>query len=90
MTFQGSGVSRLTLRAAFGIDEYGTAEGLPGGEIAVTRRTSLTVNAGGGIRVPIVKDWGLRTDARWFNGTSRTAPEHWRIYNGVTFGAGRR
>jgi hypothetical protein len=29
--------------------------------------------------------WGIRADARWSNGLAQFAPEHWRVYNGVTF-----
>ena len=42
------------------------------------------------LRIPIDDRWGVRTDARWINGTGRDAPEHWRIYNGATFGVGKR
>jgi len=47
------------------------------------------MNAGGGIKMPVTDSWGIRTDARWFNGLAEGAGEHWRLYNGVTFRAGR-
>jgi len=40
--------------------------------------------------VPVDANWGIRTDARWFNGLGRDAGEHWRLYNGVTFPTGKR
>lgn len=67
-----------------GLDQYRTAEGSPSG-LLIRSTTGLSLNAGGGIRVPLTPDFGLRTDARWSNGIGRHAPERWRIYNGVTF-----
>jgi hypothetical protein len=32
-------------------------------------QTTFTVNAGGGIEVPVTENWGLRTDVRWFKRT---------------------
>jgi hypothetical protein len=50
----------------------------------------LAINAGGGLKLPVNDTWGIRTDARWFNGLGRDAGEHWRLYNGVTFPTGWR
>jgi opacity protein-like surface antigen len=50
--------------------------------------TGVTVNAGGGIRVPVNDRWGVRSDARWLYGSGRDAPDQWRIYNGATLGIG--
>jgi hypothetical protein len=63
---------------------------LPDGALAAQRRTAFAINAGGGLKVPVGDNWGIRTDARWFNGLGRDAGEHWRLYNGVTFPTGRR
>jgi hypothetical protein len=63
---------------------------LPGGALASQQRTALAVNAGGGLKVAVNDKWGIRTDARWFNGLGRDAGEHWRLYDGVTFRTGRR
>jgi len=50
---------------------------------------ALSVNAGGGIKVPVDENWGVRADARWFNGVGEQAGEHWRLFNGVTWKAGQ-
>jgi len=81
---------RPYLAAGAGLEEYATAVRLPGGALAAQRRTAFAINAGGGLKVPVDDNWGIRTDARWFNGLGRDAGEHWRLYNGVTLAAGRR
>jgi hypothetical protein len=78
------------LAAGAGLEQYATAFRLPGGALAAQQRTAFTINAGGGLKVPINDNWAIRTDARWFNGLGRDAGEHWRIYDGVTFRTGRR
>jgi opacity protein-like surface antigen len=78
------------LAAGGGLEEYSTALKLPDGSLAAQGQTAFAINAGGGFKVPVDDTWGIRTDARWFNGLGRNAGEHWRLYNGVTFPAGRR
>jgi hypothetical protein len=78
------------LAAGAGLEEYATASMLPDGALAAQGRTALAINAGGGFKLPVDDNWGIRTDARWFNGLGRDAGEHWRLYNGVTFPTGRR
>jgi opacity protein-like surface antigen len=78
------------LAAGAGLEEYATASKLPDGTLAAQSRTAFAINAGGGFKVPVDDNWGIRTDARWFNGLGRDAGEHWRLYNGVTFPTGRR
>ena len=78
------------LAAGAGLEEYATALKLPDGALAAQPRTAFAINAGGGLKVPVDDNWGIRTDARWFNGFGREAGEHWRLYNGVTFPTGRR
>jgi opacity protein-like surface antigen len=80
---------RPYLAAGAGLEEYSTALKLADGELAAQSRTAFAINAGGGLKVPVDDNWGIRTDARWFNGLGRDAGEHWRLYNGVvlrTFG----
>lgn len=78
------------LAAGIGLEEYGVAVQQPDHRLATLPRTALSVNAGGGVKVPVDDRWGLGTDARWFNGLGEQAGEHWRVYNGVTLKAGAR
>ena len=78
------------LAAGAGLEEYATASRLPDGALTAQPRKAFAINAGGGLKVPVDDNWGIRTDARWFNGLGRDAGEHWRLYNGVTFPTGRR
>jgi len=84
------GLFRPYLAVGAGLEEYVTGVMLPNGEIASQGRTAFAINAGGGLKVPVDENWGVRTDARWFNGLGRDAGEHWRLYNGVTLNTGRR
>ena len=86
----GIGRFKPYLAAGAGLEEYATALKLPDGALAAQRRTAFAINAGGGLKVPVDDNWGIRTDARWFNGLGRDAGEHWRLYNGVTLPTGRR
>jgi hypothetical protein len=76
------------LAAGGGLEQFGMVREQPGGALVTQPRVALTVNAGGGIKVPVDDNWGFRADARWFNGLGREAPEHWRLYNGVSFRTG--
>ena len=84
-------LGRITpyLAGGVGLQEYSTLESSSNTGVLFARHTGLTVNAGGGLRVPIDRNWGVRSDARWFNGIGGQAPERWRLYNGVTLGRGR-
>lgn len=73
------------LAAGAGLEQYATAFRLPDGALAAQQRTALALNAGGGLKVPVNDNWGIRADARWFNGLGRDAGEHWRLYDGVMF-----
>ncbi len=50
--------------------------------------TGLSLNAGGGVRVPVTDRWGFRSDVRVRHGTSRGQGDRWRIFNGATLGVG--
>jgi hypothetical protein len=81
---------RPYLAAGAGLEEYATALRLPDGALAAQPRKAFAINAGGGLKVPVDANWGIRTDARWFNGLGRDAGEHWRLYNGVTLATAGR
>jgi hypothetical protein len=69
-----------------GLDQYAFADQSPAGTVVASAGTALSVNAGGGVRIRVDENWGIRTDARWINDVGRRAPERFRLYNGVTFG----
>ncbi|MGE0594055.1 MAG: outer membrane protein [Vicinamibacterales bacterium] len=46
--------------------------------------TALSFNVGGGVKAAMNERWGVRLDARYFNGDD-FAPDHWRVYAGVIF-----
>lgn len=79
------------LAGGAGLREHGTAV-VPsdGGSIGTQPRVALTVNAGGGLKVPVKNTWDLRTDARWFKSFGREGGEHFRVAQGIAFDVGRR
>jgi hypothetical protein len=81
-------VGRVTpyIAGGVGLEQYGEAFEARDGALVTLPKTTVTLNAGGGVRVPVTQRLGVRSDARWFNGLGRTAPERWRLYNGVTLG----
>lgn len=76
------------LAAGGGLAQYGSIITAPNGAVFTQPRVALTVNAGGGVKVPVTDRVGFRSDARWVNGFGRGAGEHWRVYNGMTVGVG--
>jgi hypothetical protein len=81
-------VARVTpyVAGGVGLDQYAFADLSPAGNVIKQVGTAFSVNAGGGVRIRGDENWGIRADARWFNGLAERAPERWRLYNGVTFG----
>jgi opacity protein-like surface antigen len=45
--------------------------------------TEFAWNWGGGVKSALSDRWGLRADLRFFNG-DELAPDHWRLFGGVT------
>ena len=77
------------LAAGVGLEQYGTVFSQPGVGVVTLRQTALSVNAGGGVKVPVNDRMAFRSDARWTKTFGRTGGEHWRLYNGMTVGAGK-
>ena len=73
-----------------GLAEFGAPIiGRDGTPIATQPLVAFTVNAGGGLKVPVDETWGMRTDARWVKSFGRHASEHWRVAHGISFGVRR-
>jgi len=74
-----------------GLAQYGapvfTSNGPP---IGTESLVALTVNAGGGLKMPINEKLDLRTDARWFKSFGRQGSEQFRVAQGISFDVGRR
>jgi opacity protein-like surface antigen len=79
-------IGRVTpyVAGGVGLAQHGVVYFRPGGELLRGTATGLTLNAGGGVRVPVTDRWGVRSDARLLSGDT----DSWRIFNGATFGVG--
>jgi opacity protein-like surface antigen len=75
--------------AGIGIEQFGYVRHLLDRPVTL-QGTAITVNAGGGVSVPVTDRWDVRSDAGWSHGFGRDAPERWRIANGATFKTGAR
>ncbi len=84
------GQSTPYVAGGVGLSKYGapifSSNGRP---IATQSRLAMTVNAGGGLKMPINEKLALRTDARWFNFLGQGG-EGFRVAQGISFGAGKR
>jgi hypothetical protein len=74
-----------------GVGQYGapvfSSNGPP---VGTERRLGLTVNAGGGVKMPMSDALDLRTDARWFKSFGRDGSEQFRVAQGIAFDVGKR
>ena len=70
-----------------GIDRYTVDFGLPGQGLTTQLTSALSVNGGGGVRIPLNARWGMRTDARISNGIGR-GPTRWRVFYGMSANVG--
>jgi hypothetical protein len=73
--------------AQYGAPVYSSSSGPPIGTVS---SVALTVNAGGGVKVPINDSLDLRTDARWFKSFGRHGSEQFRVAQGIAFDVARR
>ena len=85
------GRSTPYLAAGVGLSQYGapvfSSSGPP---IGTQRRVALTMNAGGGVKVPMNEKLDLRTDARWFKSFGPQGSEQFRVAQGISFDVGKR
>ena len=85
------GESTPYVAAGVGLSQYGapvfSSDGPP---IGTQSRIAMTVNAGGGLKMPVNDKLDLRTDARWFKSFGRQGSEQFRVAQGISFDAGKR
>jgi hypothetical protein len=87
------GKSTPYLAAGVGLSQYGALVASSDGSPIGTRPAlAITVNAGGGLKMPINEKLALRTDARWgmLLGRRQGPSEWFRVAQGISFGAGKR
>ena len=84
------GRSTPYLAGGVGLSQYGapvfSSNGPP---IGTQQLVAMTVNAGGGLKVPMNEKLDLRTDARWCKSFGRQGSEQFRVAQGVSFDVGR-
>jgi opacity protein-like surface antigen len=82
-------IGRVTpyVAAGVGLERFGKQIFQGNGPPLFGSGTGLSLNAGGGVRVPVTDRWGVRSDARWRHGTGGNG-DQWRIFNGATIGVG--
>jgi hypothetical protein len=74
-----------------GLSQYGALIfGSNGRPIGTQPDVALTVNAGGGLKMPMNDKLDLRTDARWFKSFGRQGSEQFRVAQGISFDVGKR
>ena len=77
--------------AGVGLSQYGapvfSSDGPP---IGTQSRAAMTVNAGGGLKMPVNERLDLRTDARWFKSFGPQGSEQFRVAQGISFDVGKR
>jgi hypothetical protein len=74
-----------------GVAQYGTPVfSSSGPPISTQPRVAMTVNAGGGLKMPMNERMDLRTDARWFKSFGSQGSEQFRVAQGISFDVGKR
>jgi hypothetical protein len=85
------GQSTPYVAAGVGLSQYGapvfTSKGPP---IGTQPSVAMTVNAGGGLKMPMNENLDLRTDARWFKSLGPQGSEQFRVAQGISFDVGKR
>ena len=85
------GQSTPYVAGGVGLSQYGapvfSSSGPP---IGTQPRVAMTVNAGGGLKMPMNEKLDLRTDARWFKSFGPQGSEQFRVAQGISFDVGKR
>ena len=77
--------------AGVGVTQYGAPVFASSGPpIGTEQRVAMTVNAGGGLKMPMNDKLDLRTDARWTKSFGRQGSEQFRVAQGISFDLGKR
>ena len=85
------GQSTPYVAGGVGLSQYGAPVFSSGGPpIGTQSRVAMTVNAGGGLKMPMNEKLDLRTDARWFKSFGRQGSEQFRVAQGISFDVGKR
>jgi hypothetical protein len=78
------------LAAGVGLAQYGRPVfSLSGPPSGTQRSLAMTVNAGGGLKMPVNENLDLRTDARWFKMIGQGS-DGFRVAQGIAFDVGKR
>ena len=86
-----AGQSTPYVAAGVGLAQFGAPVFSSGGPpIGTQPRVAMTVNAGGGVKMPVNEKLDLRTDARWFKSFGRQGSEQFRVAQGLSFDVGKR
>jgi hypothetical protein len=85
------GRSTPYLAAGLGLAQYGApVPSSLGGPIGTASRLAFTVNAGGGVKMPVNDKIDLRTDVRWTVSPGAQRPEELRLAQGISLAVGKR
>ena len=85
------GQSTPYVAGGVGLSQYGAPVFFSNGRpIGTEPRVALTVNAGGGLKMPMNEKLDLRTDARWFKSFGPQGSEQFRVAQGISFDVGKR
>ena len=85
------GRARPYVAGGVGLRQYGSPVfSSSGPPIGTESRVALTVNAGGGLKMPMNEKLDLRTDARWYKSFGRQGSEQFHVAQGISFDVGKR
>jgi len=80
------GQSTPYVAAGVGLSQYGAPLFSSGGPpIGTQSRLAMTVNAGGGVKMPVKEKLDLRTDVRWFKSFGKQGSDQFRVAQGISF-----
>ena len=79
------------LAGGVGLSQYGSPVfSIDGRPIGTQTRLAMTVNAGGGLKVPMNDKLDMRTDARWIKSFGRQGSEQIRVAQGFSLDVGKK